>query len=360
MNLEERLKEILELSTQFRTSYLNNETAVRDQLINPILTELGWRTHNPNFVQPNSRNDEGKIPDYTLLKNGKRVLIVEAKNLSTEIKDDKVIAQLVEYCYTPGIEFGVITNGLKWLLFNTFQKNPTERIVWLIDLNSQDLNLSNTIRKLSTIAYDNIELLENNIQKLKALEELWDNTFKIKDDILQHISKFLIDQFSKKYPKLKIETFDVESFVETKLAEIFDTDFPSTLVYENEIQHIEPIIKQPKEYVEETNNQRKINTKAKERNKIRVVFPDGTQIERRKVVDTFVETIKEIGIDKVKSLNIVINNVPLISSEKDKFYNQYEVSDNCFIMTHTSTKSKISELDEISNRLKINLLIKII
>ena len=162
MNLEECLKEILELSQQFMLNYINNETAVRDQLINPILDELGWKIKNPNYVQPNSRNDEGKIPDYTLFKNGKRVLIVEAKNLSIEIKDDKIIAQLVEYCYNPGIGFGVITNGLKWLLFNTFQKNPSERIVWFIDLNDPDINLTNTIRKFKTIAYDNIEQLEEN------------------------------------------------------------------------------------------------------------------------------------------------------------------------------------------------------
>jgi predicted type IV restriction endonuclease len=59
-------------------------------LIEPILNELGWKTANPKYVKPNALDEGGKIPDYTLLKNGKTALIVEAKNLSVDLQNKKI------------------------------------------------------------------------------------------------------------------------------------------------------------------------------------------------------------------------------------------------------------------------------
>ncbi|PKL57537.1 MAG: restriction endonuclease, partial [Methanomicrobiales archaeon HGW-Methanomicrobiales-5] len=50
--------------------YERNEQAVRDQIINPLLRNLGWDIENPEDVQPNVSIDEG-IPDYSLLRNGR-------------------------------------------------------------------------------------------------------------------------------------------------------------------------------------------------------------------------------------------------------------------------------------------------
>jgi len=49
----EIIQETLERITEFRDNYLSNEQAVRTQLIEPILNELGWKTANPKYVRPN-------------------------------------------------------------------------------------------------------------------------------------------------------------------------------------------------------------------------------------------------------------------------------------------------------------------
>lgn len=95
--IESLLKETLGQVNEFRADYVSNEQAVRTQLIEPILNMLGWKTANPKFVRPNAPADDGKIPDYTLLKNGKATLIVEAKNLSINLQDKKIIDQLANY-----------------------------------------------------------------------------------------------------------------------------------------------------------------------------------------------------------------------------------------------------------------------
>ena len=54
-----------------------------------------------------------------------RILFVEAKNLSVDLKNE--IQQLARYCYNEGTEFGVLTNGINWILFRTFKRYDLKR-----------------------------------------------------------------------------------------------------------------------------------------------------------------------------------------------------------------------------------------
>ncbi|MFQ6135428.1 MAG: restriction endonuclease, partial [Nitrososphaerales archaeon] len=83
---------------KYRSIYEQNEMAVRDQIVNPILRGLGWNPEDPEEVQPNISTEEG-VPDYSLIKNGKKVLFIEAKKLSVDIKQREVIRQLAKYCF---------------------------------------------------------------------------------------------------------------------------------------------------------------------------------------------------------------------------------------------------------------------
>jgi len=95
-NLNEALTSIIEKIKKFRSLYEQNEMAVRDQIVNPILRNLGWDPENPEEVLPNVSTEEG-IPDYSLMKNGKKILFVEAKKLNVDIEQREVIRQLAKY-----------------------------------------------------------------------------------------------------------------------------------------------------------------------------------------------------------------------------------------------------------------------
>jgi hypothetical protein len=111
------IKETLDKVSENRKIYENGEYAVRDHLINPILNYLGWNTSNPKFVIPNLTTVDRDIPDYTLFKNGMKILFVEAKNLSVDLKNE--IQQLARYCYNEGTEFGILDNA-----WQNFLNNP--------------------------------------------------------------------------------------------------------------------------------------------------------------------------------------------------------------------------------------------
>jgi predicted type IV restriction endonuclease len=102
-NLNEILARIIEKIKNFRDIYEQNEMAVREHIINPILKALEWDTENPKEVLPNVVVQEG-IPDYSLIKEGKKVLIVEVKKLDVDIEEREVITQLGKYCYSEGVD----------------------------------------------------------------------------------------------------------------------------------------------------------------------------------------------------------------------------------------------------------------
>jgi hypothetical protein len=93
---------------------------------------------------------------------------------------------------------------------------------------------------------------------------------------------------------------------------------------------------------------------------LRVTFPDGKSFSHRFAYDTLLDTIKNIGYDKVKELNILCSGVPLVSNTKDDYYTQHELTKGIFVMTHSSTRSKKEQLDEISKRLGLGLKVEIV
>lgn len=93
---------------------------------------------------------------------------------------------------------------------------------------------------------------------------------------------------------------------------------------------------------------------------LRVTFPDGKTISDNFAYQTLIETIKTIGVERVKQLNIICSGVPLVSNKKDDFYNQHEISRGLYIMTHSSTRTKKDQLQTISQKLNLGLKIEII
>ena len=90
---------------------------------------------------------------------------------------------------------------------------------------------------------------------------------------------------------------------------------------------------------------------------LRVTFPDGTVIADKKAKITFAETIKRIGLMKVRNLGISFCHVPIVSNTLDKKYGkaQIPVGDGLYVMTHSSTHDKKKQLDKISQELGLRL-----
>lgn len=350
--IENILKETLLRVIKFRSDYTSNEQAVRTQLIEPILNTLGWNTSNPEYVRPNAPHEDGKIPDYTLLKNNSRTLIVEAKNLSVDLLNYKTIEQLADYCYHAGINFGVLTNGSKWLLFKTFEENPKDRIVWQVDLEKDNIDYVSS--RLSLFSYSEIETLKTLLNTRKILDDNWKELIESTDTIVTIISKKLLDKIKSTVPAFKIDQKHLKTFTKSKMMEIIKL---GEIKDEEKEENISPVKKESGiEEIADDIFRREPQSKIRE--KISVTFPDNTVIRHNKVVDTFDEVIKRIGPESIKPLNIYRSGVALVSEIKDKKYNQHKIS-KYWIMTNTSTKEKVAVLNEINEKLDLKLKIEI-
>lgn len=87
---------------------------------------------------------------------------------------------------------------------------------------------------------------------------------------------------------------------------------------------------------------------------LKITFSPNTSIYCRYAVDTFIEALQYIGLDKVESLKIKNRGLPLVGKIQSSKYQQRKV-DDYFITVHSSTHEKIEFLELIGNRLSIAL-----
>lgn len=88
-----------------------NEAQTKDWLIRPFFESLDWDFSNPEEVVPEDDDDAGKRTDYCFYINKIPKLLVEAKQLSNSLSDNKMIMEKLNYCANRGIPLLIITNG---------------------------------------------------------------------------------------------------------------------------------------------------------------------------------------------------------------------------------------------------------
>ncbi len=101
----------------------SNEMQTRYALIDPLLRELGWDTSNPSQVTPEYSVGGGSA-DYALLRDGKPVMMVEAKRLGYDLQS--ALSQGIGYCVEQGTPYFALSDGRRWEVFETFRAVPIE------------------------------------------------------------------------------------------------------------------------------------------------------------------------------------------------------------------------------------------
>ena len=89
-----------------------------------------------------------------------------------------------------------------------------------------------------------------------------------------------------------------------------------------------------------------------------VKMPDGTLISENTAIDTFIEVIKALGIEKVKNLGLSVNGIPLIADcdYDGKAQRQVETETGTYwIVSGTNTEKKKRILDDIADQLSVNI-----
>ncbi len=120
-DLEKRIEELQSQVKRHRRSGLK-ELPTRTIFIDPLLLALGWDVRDPDEVELEYPTIDGKAVDYALKINKKVVALVEAKALNDPLDDVKSITQVVGYAANDGVEWCVLTNGIKYRVYSSSQK----------------------------------------------------------------------------------------------------------------------------------------------------------------------------------------------------------------------------------------------
>ena len=123
-------KVILRVRKRGRNGYpKNNEVALINHVVHPILKALGWNHENPDDVEPqysiqggNPKSASGnREVDMALLYRREPKVFIEVKNLQENLSDWE--RKLKECCRNAetgtqrNVQIGVLTNGFKWHLY---------------------------------------------------------------------------------------------------------------------------------------------------------------------------------------------------------------------------------------------------
>ncbi len=140
------------------------------------------------------------------------------------------------------------------------------------------------------------------------------------------------------------------------------------LVQSSEISHIEKPFQYSNVMLEEKTETdyrtRVSDTTRKNRKKtiLRVTRPDGSMIEDSKATVTLAITIQEIGVERVRNLNLSLDGMNLILIGENTLYpsQQYYLGDGYYLNTHSSTDRKKYHLEKMFKALELDWKVEIV
>lgn len=195
-------------------------------------------------------------------------------------------------------------------------------------------------------------------EMLKKADELEEQL--IKTEVLPTLSKDIEPRLSQIQRELVLvveyhpgEPIGVALSRKTKISEIMGaktlTPRSSTPVKSDEV----PEVTTPHEPTKQIKNPTK---------GMKVTFPDGTVIWHRQAIDTFIESLRKIGFDRVARLNLKHGKgYHLVSKEKRPpvagHIWQHEC-DGWFIYSNISNSQKIQDLQQISDHYHLGLIVE--
>lgn len=98
------------------------------------------------------------------------------------------------------------------------------------------------------------------------------------------------------------------------------------------------------------------------RTNLRITLPTGRVIMNNKAVDSLIEFILYVGIEKCRNVGLVRCKIPLISNTIDSKYGdrQKPLGGGWYLMTCTSTNNKKEDIEEIAKHYRLNVKVEII
>lgn len=337
-----------------------NEMSVRQGIVEPLLRDLGWPTHDTRVVFPEYSIAGGRV-DYALCHPPTEpVALIEAKSIGKI--DEDAEQQLFSYAFHQGVPILVLTDGQQWQFFYTFGKGDYDaRRVCALDLSeSKSEKNANLLQRYLSYPFvqngDAIQAIESDYRLLSSQREAAKYLPETWRGLVEGADEFLIDLVAEA----------TESVSGHRPSEELVLDFLKNLG--NAPVSREDSLPPPK-------------PRPSPRSPIRLTFivtmPDGDRIERDTIRATFVTVIEKLGeqfgMDRLVDLGIERYSTPIIATPKHLQFQQSQSgshyilanqqdlqfwqiqSGSHYILVNQMTRDKERDLKKIAKGLGIEL-----
>ena len=322
----DRLSEVIEDLQMDRDRNTLVEAEVSSN-VRRVFNALGWEADNHREVKPEHSVGNRKV-DYALLINRTPQVFVEVKRGVEQL--DKHQEQLLDYAFKEGIPLAILTNGTTWWFYLPLQPGNWEsRRFAAFSLNEQE----ELVRVLADVlskenvgdgsAFDNAESVKRQSRIQETMQEAWNQLIDESDELIVARIQEKVGELCKHEP----DENEVKAFLKMHREDI----------------RIHPTPAAPPRPAP-------LKRRKKTSTRLNVTMRDGTVIKHQKAMDTFVEVIRKIGIQRVKNLNIEVYGRDLISTSDDGAVARRKV-DGYHIHSNSQTKKKSDVLKEIASHL---------
>jgi len=320
-----------------------SEAAVRQGIIERLLRTLDWPTHDPEIVFPEYKVD-GRNADYALChpESSPRVFI-EVKRVGNI---DKGTEQLFEYAYRIGVTILILTDGQKWRFYHPAGEGSYEDRK-VAELNFIVRNSDEGAKRLERyLSYESVKTgkaakviaedyrnIVNQRQIEERLPEVWSELIQEKND---YLLLALMDKAKEKVGYGPTEEQVLNFLRNLSVSSVKPSPVPNVLP-----------------------NKKPSQRKNKQPKRLRVTMAGGEIIEHDDGIDTFIDVIEKIGINRVKDLNIIRNSIPFISTVKDSQREQRQLG-QYYVVSGLSSKNKERTLIRIAKEFEIELEVELV
>lgn len=114
------------------------------------------------------------------------------------------------------------------------------------------------------------------------------------------------------------------------------------------------------EHTEKKKGGKKVVTQP--RTRLRITMSDGNIIEEKTAWESLHKFVLAVGVDKVRSVGLIANKIPLVSNTVDKKYRtaQKPLGNGWLLMTCSDTVTKRKQILAIASKYKLNVSVEII
>lgn len=146
--VEERIREVLKRFSPILISQRDRDVSEADTVtvVKDLLSDLfGY----DKYAEVTSEHAiRGTYCDLAIKLDGKLRLLLEVKSIGLQL-NEKHIRQAVDYAANQGLDWVVLTNGIRWMLFQVSFKKPIEaKMVAEFDLLAVDLKSEADLEKI--------------------------------------------------------------------------------------------------------------------------------------------------------------------------------------------------------------------